>query len=67
MKSELSGNFENVLVGLMYSIPDYAAFSIKKAVKGAGTDETALVEVICTATNEEMDAMKDSYKKCMYV
>ena len=50
----------------MMSIPDYAAYSVKKAVKGAGTDEAALVEVICTGTNEELAAMKDSYKKCKF-
>ena len=66
LKSELSGNFENVLVGLMMPIDEFGAYSVKKAVKGAGTDEEALIEVICTANNEELSAIKDAYKKCKY-
>lgn len=63
LKSELSSNFENVLVWLLMPIPDFGAFSVKKAVKGLGTDEEALIEVICTATNAELTAIKDAYKK----
>ena len=64
LKSELSGDFEKVIVGLMMSQADYNAYSIKEAVKGLGTDEKALVEVLCSRSNEELQAMKASYKKC---
>ena len=65
LKGELSGDFEKVILGLMMSQPDYDAYSIKEAVKGLGTDEKALVEVLCSRSNEELQAMKASYKKCV--
>ena len=66
MKSELSGDFEKVILGLMLTPAEYDAQSIKDAVKGLGTDERALVEVLCSRSNEELQAMKASYKKSMY-
>ncbi len=66
IKSELSGHFEDVMLGIMMPIPDFAAYSVKKAVKGLGTDEETLIEVICTATNEELTAIKEAYKRREY-
>lgn len=44
---------------------EFDAFNIKKAVAGLGTDESALIEIICSRTNEELQAMKTAYKKCI--
>ena len=66
MKSELSGNFEKVMVALLMEPVDYDAYCIKKAVKGAGTNERALVEILCSRTNEEIQAMKASYLKSIW-
>lgn len=44
---------------------EFDAFNIKKAVAGLGTDESALIEIICSRTNEELQAMKIAYKKCI--
>ena len=67
LKGELSGDFEKVILGLMMPPADYDAFCVKEAVKGLGTDERALTEVLCSRTTEQMDAMKASYKKCKYI
>ena len=67
LKGDLSGDFEKTILGLMMTPADFGAFSIKKAVKGLGTDEAALVEVLCSSTNEQMEAIKASYKKCEYI
>ena len=48
----------------MFTQADFGAKSIRDAVKGAGTDEAALIEVLCSATNEELAAIKVSYKNC---
>lgn len=63
IKSELSGDFEKVIVGLLMTPADFDAFSIRSAVRGAGTDEGALVEVLASRTNAEMEAMKVAFKK----
>jgi len=63
LKSELSGDFEDVMVGLMMTPADYDAYEIKRAIKGLGTDEAALIEIICTRTQDEIKAMKEAYKK----
>ena len=67
LKSELSGDFERTILALMMTPAELDATSIKDAVKGAGTDEAALIEVICTRTNEELTAAKEAYKKCVCV
>ena len=63
LKSELSGDIENFMVGLMRTEADYDASEIKRAVKGLGTDDDALVEILCSRTNAEIDAMKEAYEK----
>lgn len=63
LKSELSGDFEKVMVGLMMLPAEFDASCIRAAVRGLGTDEAALIEVLCSRTNEEMQAMKAAYKK----
>ncbi len=67
LKSELGGHFEDIILGLMMTRAEFDAFCVKTAVKGLGTDEKALIEVLCSRTNEEMTAAKDAYKKsqCM--
>ena len=67
LKSELSGDFEKTMIGLVMPLAEYLASEVKRAVKGLGTDEAVLIEIICTRNNEEMSAIKDAYKKCKYL
>ena len=64
MKSELSGDFEKTLLALMMTPAYYLASEVKRAIKGLGTDEAVLVEILCTRSNDEMTALKEAYKKC---
>ena len=67
LKSELSGDFEKTVLALMMTPGEYLASEVKRAIKGLGTDEAVLVEVLCTRTNEEMTALKEAYKKCEHI
>ncbi|KAJ8307174.1 hypothetical protein KUTeg_015258 [Tegillarca granosa] len=62
LKSETSGGFRQLLVGLCMSAPDFDAMNLNKAIKGLGTDEQVLVEIICTRSNDQIKEFKASYK-----
>lgn len=62
LKSELSGHFEQAVLGLMMTPAEYDADQLRAAMKGAGTNESCLIEILCTRTNSEIAALKASYK-----
>jgi len=61
LEDELSGNFQDVVVARFFSPPELDAWYLWKAMKGLGTRESVLVQVICTKTNEEIEALKTAY------
>jgi len=63
MKSELTGDFEDVTVAMLTEPVVLYAQEIHEAISGAGTDETTLVEVLATKTNEELERIKEKYKE----
>uniref|UniRef100_K1QMV5 Annexin n=1 Tax=Magallana gigas TaxID=29159 RepID=K1QMV5_MAGGI len=63
LKSELGGKFEDVIVGLMMSEPEYDAYELKRAMKGLGTDEDAMIEILCSRTNQQIRDINDTYKR----
>lgn len=54
IRSETSGNFENVLVALLSSTNELYARELYEAMYGEGTDEDVLIEVMCTMSNYEI-------------
>lgn len=63
LKSELHGNFEDATVALFDTPVEYDVNQLKKAMKGAGTDEDSLIEIICSRPNWLLKKIKEEYKK----
>jgi len=61
LEKELSGKLEKVVLGRFYGPRGYQAYVLRKAMKGMGTDERALVDVICTKNKVEMAYLKRAY------
>eukprot|EP00128_Syssomonas_multiformis_P015350 Colp12_sorted_trinity150504_noHs@4332 len=62
LKDELSGNFEDAILALFQTAAEYDADSLHKAMKGAGTDESTLIEILASRNNAQITAIKAAYK-----
>ncbi|XP_046448112.1 annexin B9-like [Daphnia pulex] len=61
LRSELSRNFERVMVALCLSTADFLAREMREAMAGLGTTENTLIEILCSRTNQEMREINKSY------
>ena len=62
LKKELSGNLEDAVLALFYTTEEYDAEQLKKAMKGMGTDEGTLIEIIASRANWSLKQIKEQYK-----
>lgn len=63
IKSETSGHFCDTLKALLMAPPEYDAYQLRKAVKGLGTDEDVLIEILCTRSNAQLKEIIRVYKE----
>ncbi|XP_053362250.1 annexin A5a [Clarias gariepinus] len=63
LRSELGGKLEDLIVALMSPSRVYDADQLHKAIKGAGTDDKILIEILASRTPEQMKEITKIYKK----
>uniref|UniRef100_A0A0R3X1P8 Annexin n=1 Tax=Hydatigena taeniaeformis TaxID=6205 RepID=A0A0R3X1P8_HYDTA len=61
LHKELSGKFRQAVEWSFYDRAHVNAAALKEAMKGAGTNEGMLIDVLCTATNDEVEEIKEAY------
>lgn len=60
-ESQLSGKVKDLIVGLMMTPEDFDAYQIYQSVKGLGTDELTLSEIIATRPSRHISIVREKY------
>ncbi|XP_077999032.1 annexin A5-like isoform X2 [Glandiceps talaboti] len=63
LQSELSGDLKETVMALFMPTTYYDAWSVHNAIKGLGTNEEILIEILCTRTNDEIREIVRVYKQ----
>ncbi|XP_078062723.1 annexin A2-like [Mustelus asterias] len=63
LSKKLSGYLENIMITLLKSPTLLDAQVLKDAMKGLGTDEDTLIEILATRSSKELQAIKTVYKQ----
>uniref|UniRef100_A0A8C2IYU3 Annexin n=1 Tax=Cyprinus carpio TaxID=7962 RepID=A0A8C2IYU3_CYPCA len=63
LKAALKGELEEVVLGLLMTPAQYDSFLLHGAMKGLGTDEETLVEILASRTNKEIREIKQVFKQ----
>ncbi|CAL8071372.1 unnamed protein product [Calicophoron daubneyi] len=63
--NKLSSNFKDLVKTLLYDRATVNAKAMYKAMKGGGTNERTIAEILCTSSNREIEEMKEAYKNVL--
>ncbi|XP_062307206.1 annexin A1a [Osmerus eperlanus] len=63
LKAALKGELEEVVLALLRTPAQYDAQQLKLAMKGLGTDEDTLIEILASRTNKEIVKIRSAYKE----
>ena len=63
LEEDTSGNFKQVIKAMFMTPAEYDAYCLYKAMKGLGTDEGVLIEIIGTRNNQQLQEVKDIFQR----
>ncbi|XP_023218157.1 annexin-B12-like [Centruroides sculpturatus] len=63
LRAELGGHFEDVCTALLIPKYEYLAECLYRAVKGAGTDENCIIEILCTHECWEIKEIRKIFRE----
>ena len=63
LKSEISGHLKDALISMYYHPIDLDCLTLRSAMKGLGTDEDALIEILATRPPEVIEQIKERYSE----
>uniref|UniRef100_A0A673ZNP3 Annexin n=1 Tax=Salmo trutta TaxID=8032 RepID=A0A673ZNP3_SALTR len=63
LQGELGGKFETLVVALMTPPTLYDVTSLRNAIKGAGTDEKVLIEILSSRTAQQVKDITAAYRQ----
>ncbi|XP_065815249.1 annexin A11a isoform X1 [Labrus bergylta] len=63
LHSELSGDFRTLVMATLKTPAELDAYELHSAIKGAGTDEACLIEILSSRSNAEIHEINRIYKQ----
>ncbi|XP_039477787.1 annexin A11a isoform X2 [Oreochromis aureus] len=63
LHSELSGDFRKLVMAMLKTPTEFDASELNSAIKGAGTDEACLIEILSSRSNAEIKEINRIYKQ----
>ncbi|CAJ0597525.1 unnamed protein product [Cylicocyclus nassatus] len=63
LDKKLGGDLEKTVFALMDTPLDYDVKQLKAAMKGLGTDEATLIEILCSRTPDQLAAIRIAYER----
>uniref|UniRef100_A0A4W4G278 Annexin n=1 Tax=Electrophorus electricus TaxID=8005 RepID=A0A4W4G278_ELEEL len=63
LKSVLKSHYEDTVVALLMNPAQYDAYELRQAMKGLGTNEKVLNEILGTRSNHEIRLLKTAFKE----
>ena len=63
LKEDTSGNFKEVICAMFMTPAEYDAYCLYRAMKGLGTDEGVLIEIIGTRNCQQLQEIKEVFEK----
>ena len=63
LKEDTSGNFKDLICAMFMTPAEYDAYCLYKAMKGLGTNEGVLIEIIGTRNCQQLQEIKDIFER----